>query len=69
VFRAQAEWILILPSATYRESAASPADKYACARPVLLAHTVYFFPELLIKYSNNIVLTVREDVQNVCPLL
>jgi hypothetical protein len=43
VFRAQDDWILILLSATSCETAASLADKNACARPVMLAHIIYFF--------------------------
>jgi hypothetical protein len=43
VFREQADWILILPLATSCETTASFADKNACAQPVLLAYTVYFF--------------------------
>jgi hypothetical protein len=43
VFRAQADWIMILPSASYCEVAASLADINSFARPVLLAHISYFF--------------------------
>jgi hypothetical protein len=43
VFRAQADWTLILPSATSWESAAPLAKKNAAAWPELLAHIVYFF--------------------------
>jgi hypothetical protein len=43
VFKAQADWILILPSATSCETAASLADKIAYALPVLLAHIVYLY--------------------------
>jgi hypothetical protein len=43
VFRAQADWILILPSPTSCETAASLADKNACVWLLLLVHIVYFF--------------------------
>jgi hypothetical protein len=52
VFRAQADWIVILQSATSCETAASLADNNACAKPVLVAYTAYFFHYLLINYSN-----------------
>jgi hypothetical protein len=38
VFRAQADWILILPSATSCETAASLADKNACAAGTVSTH-------------------------------
>jgi hypothetical protein len=38
MFRAQADWTLILLSASSCESAASLAEKNAAARPVQLAH-------------------------------
>jgi hypothetical protein len=43
VFRAQADWTLILPSAASCESDAPLAEKNATARPEQLAHIVYFF--------------------------
>jgi hypothetical protein len=43
VIRAQADWTLILPSATSCERAVPLAEKNAATRPELLAHTVYFF--------------------------
>jgi hypothetical protein len=43
VFRAQADWTLILLSATSCKSDAPLAEKNAAARPELLAHIVYFF--------------------------
>jgi hypothetical protein len=39
----QADWTLILPLAASFESAAALAEKNAAARPVQLAHIVYFF--------------------------
>jgi hypothetical protein len=43
VFRAQADWTLILPSAASCESAVSLAEKNAAARPVQVAHIGYVF--------------------------
>jgi hypothetical protein len=43
VFRAQADWTLILPSATSCEGAAPPAEKNAAVQPEVLADIVYFF--------------------------
>jgi hypothetical protein len=43
VFRAQADWTLILLLATSCESDGSLAEKNAVAQPVQLAHIVYFF--------------------------
>jgi hypothetical protein len=43
VFRAQADWILVLPSVTSCDTAASLADENSCARTVLLAHIGYLF--------------------------
>jgi hypothetical protein len=43
VFRAQADWTLILMSATSCDSAAPLAVKNAAARLQLLARIVYFF--------------------------
>jgi hypothetical protein len=43
VFRAQADWTLILPSAASCESAASLAEKNATTQSIQLAHIVSFF--------------------------
>jgi hypothetical protein len=43
VFMAQADWTLILPSATSCESDGPLAEKNSAAQPVLLAHIVHFF--------------------------
>jgi hypothetical protein len=43
VFIAQADWTLILPSATSCEKDAPLAEKNVAARPEKLAHIVYFF--------------------------
>jgi hypothetical protein len=43
MIRAQADWTLILPSATCCERAAPLAKKNAAAQPELLAYIVYFF--------------------------
>jgi hypothetical protein len=40
---AQADWTLTLPSATSCEKDASLAETNFAARPVQLAHIVYFF--------------------------
>jgi hypothetical protein len=47
VFRAQADWIVILSSAAPYETAASLADSND-ARPVLLAHIFFLFLSLII---------------------
>jgi hypothetical protein len=43
VFRGQADWTLILPSAISCEGAVPLAEKNAAAWLELLAHIVYFF--------------------------
>jgi hypothetical protein len=43
MFSVQADWILILPSATSCEGAAPLAEKNAAAQPELLVYIVYFF--------------------------
>jgi hypothetical protein len=43
VFRVQADWTLILPSANFCESAAPLAEKNAATLPELLAHIIHFF--------------------------
>jgi hypothetical protein len=48
VFRAQADWTLILLLATSRKSDELPAEKNACRRSVPVAHNVYFFTTSLI---------------------
>jgi hypothetical protein len=52
VFREQADWTLILLSATSCESAGPLAEKNGETRLEQLAHIIYFFRILLIKYSN-----------------
>jgi hypothetical protein len=69
VFREQADWTLILTSAASCESAGRLAEENGAVRSEQLAHIVYFFRLLLIKYVINIVLTIIEYVQNVYPLL
>jgi hypothetical protein len=43
VFRAQADWTFILPSAASCDNTAPFDEKNAAAQPELLAHIVYFF--------------------------
>jgi hypothetical protein len=49
MLKAQADWILILPTAISCETAASLADKNVCARPILLAHisTIITFLDII----------------------
>jgi hypothetical protein len=52
VFRAQADWTLTLRSAVFFGSSYPLAEKNAAEWQESLAHIVYFFRLLLIKYSN-----------------
>jgi hypothetical protein len=43
MFRAQADWVMILTSATTCKSNGSLVEKNAAVQPVQAAHTIYFF--------------------------
>jgi hypothetical protein len=71
VFRVQADWTLTLRSTVSCESPYPLAEKNSAAQPELLAHLVYFFRYLLIKYSNYISKAFSEaslHIQSACAL-